>query len=705
MMIQTIQQQPEPEQQKTVSRTYPYWKIGVLTTALLLGFTVLAVRLFMVQVLQAEKYSELARRQYEFRVEMKPERGIIYDRAKKPLAITIRSTSYAADPRMIKNPSKLASVLSSVTGDSVQFWQQKLAQAKGSFLWLLRNGYYDTKALDTLQDPGLIRIKEPRRTYLYGEAGAQVVGCTNVDNKGLSGLELALDPLLRGTKGQKILLRDGRGNIRPMVDFPTVPAVNGRSVVTTLDIELQRIAEYELRNGIEESGATSGTVIAIEPNTGEILALASSPSFNPNFPATAATETMRLRAITDMYEPGSTFKLVTAAAALEEGIISPADTVSGEGGSWKYGDVEVKDSHPIGQVTFSQAMEQSSNVVFAKLSQKISNDVFYKYARDFGYGIETGIDISGEVKGRLKKPRQFDGSTKVFMSYGYQLAATALQTLNAYAAIANRGVMMRPYLVKSILNEDGEEIDHQQPQKIRQIVSEKTASVITDMLKGVVEYGTAQQARIPGLSIAGKTGTAQQLVDGEYTRSAYTASFVGYFPADAPRLAMIVMLDKPMTNIYGGMTAAPIFRRISSRWISAKRIAVKPATETVVSKTDSVTVPELRGMSIVRAKAIAEKAGITLQSTAEKGTVIGQSPSAGLFVPASSTIRLTIRSDTPAKDSISTRPDVRGMSTRRALSVLHAAGITVTIKGSGYVNEQRWHLSKNHCVLVCSALR
>lgn len=692
-------------EEKQVTRSYPYWKIGVLTVLLLLGFAALAVRLFVIQVVQADTYSELARRQYEFRVEMKPERGIIYDRSLKPLAITIRSTSYAADPTMIKNPEELARILSQVTGDSIQLWRQKLGKAKGSFLWLLRNGYFDTKSLDTLQDPGLIRIKEPRRTYLYGETGSQVIGCTNVDNKGLNGLELSFDQLLRGTKGQKILLRDGRGNIRPMVDFPTVPAINGSSVMTTLDLELQRIAEYELRNGIEESGASSGTVVAIEPSTGEILALASSPSFNPNFPEAAETETMRLRAITDMYEPGSTFKLITAAAAIEEGVIAPHDTVSGESGVWRYGDVEVKDSHPVGKVTFAEALEQSSNVVFAKISQKISNDVFYKYARDFGYGIESGIDISGEVKGKLKKPRQFDGSTKIFMSYGYQLASTALQTLNAYSAIANKGVMMKPFLVKSILNDEGEIIEQQSPQKIRQVVSEKTAAIVTQMLQGVVEKGTAQQAHIPGMLIAGKTGTAQQLVDGEYNRSAYTASFVGYFPADAPRLAMIVMLDKPMTNIYGGMTAAPIFRRIASRWISAKRIAVTSAIAAKEAVKDSVIVPELRGMSVARAKEIAEKAGIHLYRSPEQGIVITQSPSAGMLAPRSSPIIVTVRTKKQTQDSLNTRPDVRGMSTRSALSVLHAAGNTVVIKGSGYVAEQRWFTNKNQCLLVCSPKR
>lgn len=705
-MIEQVK--PDIESKDIAVRQYPYWKIGLLTIVLLLGFMTLASRLFIVQVIRSDTYKKLARKQYEFLVEMKPERGIIYDRSLKPLAITIRSTSYAADPKMIKNKDVLAHLLSSASGDSIPYWKTRLNQAKGSFLWLLRNGYYDTKGLDTLSDPGLIRIKEPRRTYLYGNAGAQVIGCTNVDNKGLSGIELAFDSLLRGTKGQKILLRDGRGNIRPMVDFPTVPAVNGSSIVTTIDIELQRIAEYELQHGIEESGASSGTIIAIEPTTGEILALASSPSFNPNFPATAKTETMRLRAITDMYEPGSTFKLVTAAAALEEGIIKQNDTVSGHGGSWRFGDVEVKDSHPIGEVSFTEAMEQSSNVVFAQLSQKIPDDVFYKYARDFGFGIETGIDIPGEVRGRLKKPRRFDGSTKVFMSYGYQLATTALQTLNAYAAIANKGVMMKPFLVRSILNEEGEELIHNDPQKIRQIVSEQTANTLTNILANVVDKGTAQQAKIPGLSIAGKTGTAQQLVDGEYTREAYTASFVGFFPAQSPRLAMIVMLDKPMTNIYGGMTAAPIFRRIASRWISAKRITVAISKTDIANKQDSVIMPDVRGMTYDMAKEILDNSGLRYSQKKQEGTIVIQAPAAGARIPLYSPVVLTIRSvrsvnADSSQNGISSRPDVRGMSVRRALAVLHAAGNTVTIKGSGYVREQLWYnKGKKSCTIVCS---
>lgn len=706
-MIET----PNPSQHTSVKeesvRQYPYWKIGLLTIILLLGFTALLARLFLVQVIRSDTYKKLARKQYEFIVEMKPERGIIYDRSMNPLAITIRSTSYAADPKMVKNNEALIRTLCAVSGDSLEYWKAKLNQQKSSFVWLLRNGYYDTKALDTLKDPGVIRIKEPRRTYLFGEAGSQVIGCTNVDNKGLSGIELAFDSILRGTKGQKILLRDGRGNIRPMVDFPTLPAVNGSSIVTTLDIELQRIAEYELQHGIEESGASSGTVVAVDPTTGEILALASLPSFNPNFPSSAATESMRLRAITDMYEPGSTFKLVTAAAALEEGIVNPTDTVSGEGGAWRYGDVEIKDSHPIGKVTFTQAMEQSSNVVFARLAQKLPDDVFYKYARDFGFGIETGIDIPGEVRGRLKKPRMFDGSTKLFMSYGYQLAVTAMQTLNSYAAIANKGIMMRPFLVRSILNDKGEEVVHNAPQKIRQIVSEQTAQTLSEILTKVVDYGTAQQAKIPGLPIAGKTGTAQQLVNGEYTREAYTASFVGFFPAQSPKLAMIVMLDKPMTNIYGGMTAAPIFRRIASRWVSAKRITVVNNEKQNIVNADSVTMPDIRGMSYTVAKETIERIGLRCTKTKEEGTVIAQIPPPGITVPTSLTVMLTVRSGKyNHKDTTATvtKPDVRGMSIRRALAVLHAAGCLVKVRGSGYVKEQLWQINNSgkSCILICT---
>ena len=271
----------------------------------------------------------------------------------------------------------------------------------------------------------------------------------------------------------------------------------------------------------------------------------------------------------------------------------------------------IRDDHPVGQTTFSGAMEQSSNVVFAKSVSALDDRVYYKYVRDFGFGIPSGIDLPGEVRGRLKRPNEFDATTKTYMAFGYQLSATALQMVNAYAAIANGGVMMEPRIVQSVIAADGSILRENKPMRIRRVISEQTAKLLTDMLVGVVERGTGSEARIPGVRIAGKTGTAQQLVDGAYGTSSYTASFVGFYPAEAPRVAMIVMLDRPTTSIYGGSTAAPIFRRIVQKTMTM--LALDDNTRTRIAASadaDSVFVPDVRGLDPLTADTVLDRKSV-----------------------------------------------------------------------------------------------
>jgi cell division protein FtsI (penicillin-binding protein 3) len=274
----------------------------------------------------------------------------------------------------------------------------------------------------------------------------------------------------------------------------------GYSLVLTLDMDMQTIVENELKQGVEMADAESGSVLAMNPVTGEILAIATFPTFNPNNLAAASAELTRSSCYTDTYEPGSTFKLVTSAALLEEGTITPTSMVTGaETITGRDGVVVVRDEHPVGTVPFSRALEQSSNVVMSTLAQRISSPKFYKYVRDFGFGIFTGIDVPGEVRGTVKKPHEFDYTTKIYMAHGYELSSTVLQLAGAYSTIANGGVMMKPYLVQSILNGANEEVQRFEPQRVRRVVSETTAKTLTTMLCGVVERGTGTNARIPGL--------------------------------------------------------------------------------------------------------------------------------------------------------------------------------------------------------------
>lgn len=699
------------------------WRLRTLAIFFLICFCAVLARLFYIQVLRSGEYKERARRQYEAKVELRPSRGIVIDRNGKVLATTVQSVSYAVDPKMIENKSKITRELSDVSGIPQPMLLKKISDnADKNYTWLARGlSIHELGKMDSLTDPGLIRLTEPRRNYVFGSMAAQLIGSTNVDNRGLSGIELVYDSLLHGESGFQLMQRDGKSRLRPAVNDVIKPVLNGKTVQLTIDAELQLIVEYELNKGIEESKAVSGTVIAMNPQTGEILALACYPTFNPNLVRSANPDAMRLRAITDMYEPGSTFKLITTAAALEEKLITPSSIVDGKGGTMTIHstrddkDIVIRDHEPIGMITLTKALEQSSNIVFAELAQKLPSSTFYKYTRDFGFGIPTGINFPGEVRGRLKKPNEYDQSTKLFMGFGYQLSATALQMLTAYSTVANGGVMMKPYIVKSVLDNSGQPIEEYAPQKIRRVISDTTARILAQMFASVVERGTGVLAQLDGIKVAGKTGTAQQLVNGEYSKQAYTASFAGFFPADNPQIVMIVMLDRPQTDIYGGKTAAPIFGAIARRMITSPSLsasfpalAVKAPTEKF---SDTVIVPDVRGISYTKAQELLHQQGLRSNGTLSDGMVSSQIPKQGSKIIRGSEVKLTLqakpsepqnteqvplkRTSRNSKQATSALPkkqgkvaDVRGMSIRRAMALLHSQNIPVKIKGSGKVVKQ-----------------
>lgn len=685
-------------------------KLRLLFALFLLGFLVVLGRLFYIQVIKSREYREQARKQYESTVTLAAHRGDIFDRNGNLIANTSQKLSVAVDPNMVEQPELICSLISLLTGKPAEEYLLKIQTAHSSFVWLERAIDNATLSpLDTLHDAGLIRVNEPRRKYLNGSLAAQLLGFTDVDNKGVSGIELQLDTLLRGANGFMTIQRDGRGKKRPAPDLPYIAPRHGKSLELTLDMQIQGIVESELKRGVLDADAESGTVIAMCPATGEILAMASYPTFDPNNLATSSAEIIRNRAITDMYEPGSTFKLITAAALLEDQKISQNDTVDAHGGTFTMKDYTITDAHPMGKITFAKAIEQSSNIAFATLSPRLPNDKFYKYSRDFGFGIFLGIDMPGEVRGILKKPREFDATTKMFMAYGYQLAATSLQIVNAYATVANGGVMMKPYIVKKLLEENHDEIQKFEPQRIRRVISEATAHTLTELFCGVVERGTGYSARVNGLRIAGKTGTAQQLVGGKYSKQNYTASFVGYFPADKPEIAMVVMLDKPRKGYYGSQVSAPIFQAIAQRIVSASLISVpdnQAPAQIASEKQDRQTseVPDVRGLNSDEAREILHRAGLRLQTTGNTGIVIEQTPPPGAWIEKGNEVSVKTK-ERKQEDEATTnnpRPDVRGMTLRRALNILHSAHVEVRILGSGVVVNQHWEQEKELvCILEC----
>ncbi len=697
---------------------YKPWRLRFMAIFFFVGFVAVLVKLFVVQIIKGPEYRERARKQYEARVDLRPTRGLILDRQGRTIASTIQSVSYAVDPKMLENPERICTLLELVCGIKREVLMAKIqANRDKNFVWLAR-GYTlssATAALDSINDAGFIRLAEPKRNYLYGSLAAQLVGCTNVDNKGLAGLELAYDSLLHGESGFEIMQRDGRGRLRQVIGASTKAARNGYSLELTIDAELQSIVEQELLRGMQSAGAQSAMAIALNPHTAEILAMASYPTYNPNSLQESTPDAMRMRGITDMYEPGSTFKLITAAMAIDNHLVEPNSQVDGMGGimTLKDGTI-VRDHEALGICTLEQALEKSSNIVFGNLARSIPDATFYKYTRDFGFGIPIGFDLSGEARGILKTPKEYDYSTKLFMGYGYQLAATALQLANAYATVANDGQMMKPYIVRGILDQHNARVKEFRPQKIRQVISKESARTLSNLFCSVVERGTGMEARIQGLRIAGKTGTAQQLVEGKYNKEAYTASFIGYYPADSAEMVVLVMLDRPKTDIYGGRTAAPIFRNIVQRILSTPSVNENfPALARLAKSqvpSDSVSVPDLRGMQWTQAEQLIHEKGLRLDRGNEEGVIARQQPVAGSRVIRGTTLSIEYSTETGPIASDSTRTlldkqlDVRGLSLRRAVAILHANNIIVRVQGSGRVRSQEWSTQKKqrYCTLHCS---
>ncbi|MBX3043815.1 MAG: PASTA domain-containing protein [Candidatus Kapabacteria bacterium] len=695
-------------------RKKKFWKFWLVMLLLNIGLFAVIYRMINVQIIHADKYKQMAKRQHESKINLSAQRGKIFDRYGRLIASNLESVSIAVDPNLLKNKGKLADILFEDVNIPREKTINKINSAKGSFVWLARGLFPEKlKRVEEMNEKGVILIKEPRRIYHYGLVCSQVVGFTDIDNNGLSGVELLHDSLLKGTNGYMLMYRDGRQRLRPAADLPVYLPIDGYSLQLTIDIEFQRIVEYELMKGVQKADAEAGTVIAIEPSTGEILAMATYPTYDPHNPQSNNIGSMRMRAITDTYEPGSTFKIITAAAALEENLVHEEDKFNGYGGAMQFRSFVIRDVHGVGTVTFQEAMQHSSNIIMSNVANMIPDNTFYKYIRDFGYGIKSGIDFPGEAPGKLAKPEEYNAASKRYMGFGYGLSATPLQITNSYATIANKGQMMKPYLIKSINDLSGNSVYKANPEIIRRVISENTALRLNEMLKGVVNKGTGKGVRVDNLQVCGKTGTAQQIENGSYSKSNYTASFAGFFPAENPKVAMIVILDKPRSSIYGGAVSGPIFKNIALRWASVSD-EIKSGNLLEFAKIDTLevelpdefTVPNLVGKSKEEALKIATLTGFKLTMNDTKGNKIAsQNPQYGSKLTKEQAIDVLFDAEIVASDSAKAKPDLIGLPLRYALSLLNSQSVKSKVFGSGTVRKQIWeNIGKENeiCILHCN---
>jgi cell division protein FtsI (penicillin-binding protein 3) len=654
---------------------------GRLRVALVTGLAVWAIvilRLVMIQLVHAPGLVEYAEHQQIVSVKLAADRGTIYDRNMVPLTDNLSVYSVFADPGEVDSPSAVARQLARTLGGSYDDYLKQLRKDKG-FVWIERQLTPSrTAALRQLSLPGVGFLSESRRVHPLGETGCHVVGMTDIDGLGLSGMEKEMDKLLTGAEATVYYCRDSSNHKAPTPACTKVVPKDGMSVVLTLDIRLQSIVEVELERGIREHNAARGTAIVQDPWTGEILAMANWPRFDPDRPELYSVGSRKNRAITDQFEPGSTFKACR--------------------GSRDYGRYTIHDVKEHGWLDLKQAFSKSSNVAFAEVANGVGAIPLYSFARDFGFGCRTGISLPGEVRGMLHEPGRWTERSVPTVGIGQEVAVTALQLVGAYSAIANGGYLMEPKIIKSILDDEGQVTEEARWSVVRQVVEPEAAAVLKEFLACATEYGTGKKARVTELAVSGKTGTAQKVAQGtgRYDPGKWVASFVGMAPADDPQLVCLVVIDEPDGRGLGGEVAAPVFARIMERIIRG------PGYEYLLrGRGDYVEAQRAPGR-LDRTLSARAATALNVDGEAQQwdATQASHDPfdgydgvSAGDFLRSvrGGGIR-TGRGGIVVVPAVPTEeveiPDFRGMSVRLARQTAASLGLTLTFRGNGRVIEQ-----------------
>jgi cell division protein FtsI (penicillin-binding protein 3) len=631
-----------------------------ISMAFTVVFVVVAGRAFYLQILNSEQLVKLAEKQHQRTVPLTPARGAIYDCNNAPLAVSIEMDSCFAETRSIgeENIPGTAAKLAPLLGMTQPQLANKLKASK-NFVWLQRRIAPDlAEKIRKLDLAGIGFVKESKRFYPNSEVASHVVGFTGIDPEGLEGIELKYDSTILGNTGYLITERDALGRDVALKGTVVKNASKGQNVVLTLDRTIQYTAEKELARAVENSGAKGGIALVMEAQTGKVLAMANYPNFNPNTYAKYAPFTLRNHAISDTFEPGSTFKIFLIASALEEKVITPRDSFNCENGSYNIGGRTIHDTHKYGALSVAEILKYSSNIGAAKVGSRLGPERLYAALKNFGFGEKSNIDLPGEANGYLRDRKQWFGVDLATISFGQGVSATAIQIASAVSAVANGGLLMKPYLVEKTMNDGGVVLQQIAPQALRRVISPETAQVVAKMMEGVTaEGGTGTNAVVEGYRVAGKTGTAQKVdpITKGYSADKRTASFVGFVPVDKPRLTILVVIDEPRTSSYGGVVAAPAFSAIAQQALCYLRVppdkAIKKAPETIETKkvvppaetamaegsiiagAEGETMPDFSGMSMRQVLKVMEKRGLNVRLQGS-GRAVEQSPRAGNRISA-----------------------------------------------------------------------
>ena len=582
-------------------------RVRIFTTVsvFLFFFGAVLARAFYIQVLEAGGLNDRASRQHVKTLKVPSERGSIFDRNLEALAITREVDSVYAQPAGVKDPAGTAALISSMIGSKRGGTEDKL-RSRRQFVWLKRQIELSPEQMERISKlNGIGTLKEKRRFYPNKRLGANLIGFTGIDSNGLEGIELYHDRYLQGETIKVRGERDARGRSLLFEDVAKRTASRGMDVVLTIDKTIQHIAERALKQGVEQAQARGGMALVMDPMTGEILAAATLPTFDPNEISRFSPSMWRNRIATDTFEPGSTLKVFLLAAVLEEDVARPNDIFYCENGLYRVADRKFHDTKKHGWLSLDQIIRVSSNIGAAKVGEKLGSKRLYRYLTRFGFGKKTNPGIPGESAGILRHYKNWSGVTVDTVSFGQGVSVTAIQLVRAVSAIANGGFLMKPYVVKSIRDANGSTIVEHNPVIVQRVISEKTTKEVTRIMVGVTQpNGTGEKAAPEDLTVAGKTGTAQKpdLVDGGYRKDAYVASFLGFAPALTPRLAVFVAIDEPGgKSVAGGEVAAPVFKRIVSQSLSY--LGDFPGGSAKGSAMASTTTP---GTNLIKLKNVAK---------------------------------------------------------------------------------------------------
>jgi len=632
-------------------------RLMVLAVALAGAATAVVVKAFSLQMLESERYVELARDQYLRQFELPAPRGTIYDRHGHELAISHEVDSVWADPRLVQDADGAARRLARVLGVSRTALRKKLASDR-AFVWIERRvSAAEARAVRALELEGVGLTEEPKRFYPNGDLAAHLLGFAGIDSVGLEGLEKRFDSVLKG--GAQVLtgLRDAHGNNAYREVPRPIEELRGKGLVLTIDSVLQHTLQRELALAVEKAQARAGTGVMLDPRTGDILAMATVPTFDPNRFGRFKSFRRRNRAVTDLFEPGSIFKILTYAAALDTGKIKLDERIDCENSNYRIGKHVIHDAHAHKLLTVREAFKYSSNIAAAKIGERLGPELLHRYLVRFGIGRRTGVRLPGEVSGLLPSPRRWRRINTATISFGQGVSTSALQMAAAVGAVANSGKLMRPRLVSKLLEPDGSAAESFPVVELGQVIHARTARSLSKIMETVTEPGgTGRRAAITGHRVAGKTGTAQKVdpVAGGYSPDKRVGSFVGFVPAEDPRLVLLISIDEPQGVKYGGAVAGPTFARVAataltrfgvrqSETAAGARLAARPAApaapaealadgeidqELERQETEHGRFPDFSGLSVRQVLRVARRHGVTLEIEGS-GLAISQRPEAG----------------------------------------------------------------------------